>query len=75
MAHAQHDWRDRHHGRRPVSDELAAVADAAELLGVVTAQYRQAVRAAYAAGHSLREIAAIAGVSHQTIANLLARED
>jgi DNA-binding CsgD family transcriptional regulator len=55
------------------SDPLTEVADASRKIAEWTARREAAVHRAREAGHSLREIADAAGVTHQTIANLLNR--
>ena len=48
------------------------VYDARLALALETQQRDELIRAAHADGHSLRDIAAIAHVSHQTVANVVA---
>ena len=56
-------------------DPLAQVIAASARVDEANLSWRQAVRDARAAGCTLRAIADAAGVSHQTIANVLARTD
>ena len=56
-------------------DPLAQLVTVTARLDVASAAWRQAVRDARAAGCSLRAIADAAGVSHQTVANVLATTD
>jgi Mor family transcriptional regulator len=48
------------------------VYDARLALALETQQRDELIRAAHSEGHSLRDIAAIARVSHQTVANVVA---
>lgn len=48
------------------------VYDARLALALETQKRDELIRAAHADGHSLRDIAAIARVSHQTVANVVA---
>lgn len=52
---------------------LAQVRRLAERAAALTAQRDDAIRQARAAGASLRELAAAAGVSHQTVSNICDR--
>jgi DNA-directed RNA polymerase specialized sigma24 family protein len=54
-----------------VSPELARVKRAASRRVSISQEYRAAIRAARDEGHSLREIAKAAGVSHVAVLKLL----
>lgn len=58
-----------------MSAELQAVADALQEREHASAAFTAALRAAYEAGHSLREIAHYAGMTHAGVAHYLRREE
>jgi DNA-directed RNA polymerase specialized sigma24 family protein len=53
----------------------ARIVEAREALEVATSERDEVIRLARADGLSLRSIATIAGVSHQTVANVVAAGD
>ena len=58
----------------PVAKPLSRVRRAASRRVSASAEYRAAIDAAHTEGHSTREIAAAAGVSHAAVVQLLQRQ-
>lgn len=56
-------------------DPLARVSDAAMKAAKVRSELEQAIVEAQAAGHSLREIAELAGMSHESVRQILQRRE
>ena len=56
-------------------DPLVRVSDAAKKAAKARSELEEAIIAAQVAGHSLREIAELAGMSHESVRQILQRRE